>query len=126
MPTNAATGNEVDEWFAVENHPLEAELQHARRIILAVDSRITEAIKWKTPTFAFEGNICSFHGQAKKQVSLLFHRGAEIPGDHPRLLGDGKLSRMMRFADLVELEAEGQHLTDAIAAWVEAHDPDQR
>jgi hypothetical protein len=35
----------------------------------------------------------------------MFHRGAEIPGEHPRLEGDGRLVRTMRFAGLDELEA---------------------
>jgi hypothetical protein len=39
----------------------------------------------------FNGNIASFN-PAKNFVSLLFHRGAEIPGDHPRLEGDGNLA----------------------------------
>jgi hypothetical protein len=58
---------------------------------------VTESIKWKTPTFAYHGNIASFN-PSKRLLSIMFHRGAEIPGDHPRLEGDGKLVRTMRFA----------------------------
>jgi hypothetical protein len=43
--------------------------------------------------------------------------GAEIPGDHPRLEGDGKLVRTMRFADLDELEAGRTDLEAAVRAW---------
>lgn len=57
-------------------------MRRAREIILAADDRVTESIKWKTPTFAYEGNIASFN-PAKNVVSLLFHRGAEIPGEPP-------------------------------------------
>lgn len=50
-------------------------------------------------------------------ISILFHRGAEIPGDHPRLEGDGKLVRTMRFADVEEVEAGREDLQAAIRAW---------
>ena len=52
-------------------------------------------------------------------VSIMFHRGSEIPGDHPRLEGDGKLVRTMRFSDLDELEAGRADLEAVIRVWCE-------
>jgi hypothetical protein len=80
------------------------------------DGRVTESIKWNTPTFAFHGNIASFN-PSKHLLSIMFHRGAEIPGEHPRLEGDGRLVRTMRFADLDQLEAGRADLEAAIRAW---------
>jgi hypothetical protein len=57
---------------------------------------VTESIKWKTPTFAYQGNIASFN-PSRHLLSIMLHRGAEIPGTHPRLEGDGRLVRTMRF-----------------------------
>jgi hypothetical protein len=88
----------------------------AREIILAADDRVTESIKWKTPTFAFKGNIASFN-PSKNVVSIMFHRGAKIPGEHPRLEGEGKLVRTMRFTGLEQLEAGRADLESAIRAW---------
>ena len=107
---------DVDRWLDEADHPLDATMRRAREIILDADDRVTESIKWKTPTFAFRGNIASFN-PSKTVVSLMFHRGAEIPGDHPRLQGDGRLVRTMRFADLDELEAGRADLEAAIRAW---------
>jgi len=107
---------EVDEWFAARDHPLGDAMQRVRRLILEADPRVTESIKWKTPTFAYRGNIASFN-PAKNLVSLLFHRGAEIPGDFPRLEGDGRLARVMRFADLAEVEQGADELQAVIRAW---------
>jgi hypothetical protein len=104
---------DVDRWFEERDHPLDAALRRAREIILGADERVTESIKWKTPTFAFQGNIASFN-PSKGVVSIMFHRGAEIPGSHPRLEGDGKLVRTMRFDDL---EAGRADLERAIRAW---------
>ncbi len=91
-------------------------MRHAREVILGADGRVTESIKWKTPTFAYKGNIASFN-PSKTLVSIMFHRGAEIPGDHPRLEGDGKLVRTMRFGDLDQLEAGSADLEAVIRSW---------
>jgi hypothetical protein len=107
---------EVDKWLDEADHPLDAALRRARDIILGADDRVSESIKWKTPTFAFKGNIASFN-PSKRLISIMFHRGAEIPGVHPRLEGDGRLARTMRFGDLEELEAGRADLEDAIRAW---------
>lgn len=98
---------EVDKWFDERNDPLDSVKRQVREIILGADSRVTESIKWQTPTFSYKGNIISFN-PSKNLVSLLFHRGAEIPGDHPRLEGDGRLARTMRFVDSDEVEAGGK------------------
>jgi hypothetical protein len=100
---------DVDRWLDQADHPLEATMRRARDIILGADDRVTESIKWKTPTFAYRGNIASFN-PSKHLLSIMFHRGAEIPGEHPRLEGDGRLVRTMRFVDLGELEAGGDRV----------------
>jgi hypothetical protein len=107
---------EVEAWFAARKPPQEPLMRRVREVILAADPRVTESIKWSTPTFAYRGNIVSFN-PAKQFVSLLFHRGAHIPGTHPRLGGSGDTARTMRFADLDELEAGADELTDVIRAW---------
>jgi hypothetical protein len=107
---------EVDRWLGQAGPPLDGTMRRAREIILGADDRVTESIKWKTPTFAFRGNIASFN-PSKHLLSIMFHRGAEIPGHHPRLEGDGRLVRTMRFADLEQLEAGRADLEAAIRAW---------
>ena len=107
---------EVDAWLEAAGHPLDATMRLAREIILGADDRVSESIKWKTPTFAYKGNIASFN-PSRKVVSIMFHRGAKIPGDHTRLEGDGKLVRTMRFADRDELETGRADLEAVIRAW---------
>ena len=90
-----------------------------REVILEADSRMEESVKWSTPTFAFDGNLASFQPRAKRFVSLLFHRGSEIPGDHTRLEGEGRLARTMRFTDLANVEASKGDLEAVVRAWCE-------
>jgi hypothetical protein len=112
---------DVDAWFADnQSNPLIDSLALAREVIMEADDRVEESIKWKTPTFAYEGNIVSFTLGAKNFVSLMFHKGATIPGDHPRLEGDGKEVRTMRFDDYDDLDANRDDLTAVITAWCES------
>ncbi|HEY7595143.1 MAG TPA: DUF1801 domain-containing protein [Actinophytocola sp.] len=57
---------------------MDTTLRRARDIILGADERVTESIKWRTPTFGYRSNVASFN-PSKRLVSILFHRGAEIP-----------------------------------------------
>ena len=107
---------EVDIWFEDKRHPLQDAMQAVRRIALASDERISESIKWSTPTFSYKGNIFSFN-PAKKFVSLLFHHGAHIPGTFPALEGDGDTARVMRFADTADVEARADELAEVLRAW---------
>jgi hypothetical protein len=107
---------DVDQWLDQADHPLDATMRRARDIILGPDGRVAEFIKWRTPTFAYRGNIASFN-PSKHLLSIMFHRGAEIPGEHPRLEGDGRLVRTMRFADLDQLEAGRAEPEAVVRAW---------
>ncbi|MEQ9536653.1 MAG: DUF1801 domain-containing protein [Deltaproteobacteria bacterium] len=108
---------EVDQWFDAYEHPAKDAMQHVRETILAADPRMSECIKWKSPTFVFEGNLASFNPNTKKHVSLMFHTGAKIPGAHPRLEGGGNTARYMRIADLAEARAAEAALRALVAAW---------
>lgn len=70
---------EVDAWFEGYTNPLKPLVQAVREIILAADPRMTEAIKWKAPTFKYKGNLASFYPKSAKHVSLMFHTGATLP-----------------------------------------------
>lgn len=77
---------EVDAWFESYEHPMRDAMMRVRELLLEADPRLGECIKWKSPTFTYEGNLASFNPRTKAHVSLMFHSGAQIPGEHPRLL----------------------------------------
>jgi hypothetical protein len=110
---------EVDNWFATSDHPRKELMQAVRRLILEADVRVTETIKWKTPTFVFNGNIASFNPQAKAFVGLMFHRGADIPGNFPSIQGGGDVARYMRIEDEADLKHQTSDLQGAVRAWCE-------
>lgn len=111
------TSKEVDDWFAATDHPQKAVMQAVREAILDADERVRECIKWKTPTFTYNGNIASINPQAKAFVSLMFHRGADIPGEYPSLSGSGNVARYMQFADLAAVAKLKPELQSIVRAW---------
>ena len=113
---------EVETFISTKNHPLEKEIRKVREIILQADDRIEEAIKWKSPTFMYKGNIASFFFNAKKFVSLMFHKGAIIASTNDLLEGDGKEARVARFYNLEDIDSKKQALIELIQAWIELQD----
>lgn len=109
-------------WFETYDNPQREAVARVREIILSADERITESIKWKAPTFEYKGNIASFFPRAKKHVSLMFHQGAKIPGDHALLEGDGDTSRSAKFADAADIEAKKGQLEAVVRTWCDMKD----
>jgi hypothetical protein len=118
MPTDPI----VDAWFDSLDHPLKQVMLRVRELILAADPRITETMKWQSPTFMYSGNLASIDPHAKRWVSVLFHRGAEIPGEHPILGGEGRLARYARFVDVEAVEMDRPALEAVVRAWCDARD----
>jgi hypothetical protein len=115
MPRN----KDVDAWFERYEHPMKDAMLRVRDIVLAADERMDECIKWQSPTFTFAGNLASFNPRTKNHVSLMFHTGAAIPGDHPRLEGGGDTARYMRITDLADAEAVRGDLEAIVKSWCE-------
>lgn len=113
-----AKNAEVDAWLESYDNPMKPVVSAIRDRVLAACPEVEEAIKWQAPTFIYKGNIASFFPKAKKHASLMFHKGAEIPGDFPNLVGDGKEARSFKVASLEELDAKEAELIGVFRAWV--------
>jgi hypothetical protein len=113
------TDPDVDSWFAALDHPLLDVMLEVRRTILAIDDRVGECIKWKSPTFTFQGNIASIDPRTRRFVNLMFHQGAALPGEHPALEGGGATVRYIQFADLEAVSSKRSDLESAVRAWID-------
>jgi hypothetical protein len=109
---------EVGAWFKDLDHPLKKPMLEVRKIIMATDRRMAETIKWKSPTFVFEGNMARIDPKAKKHVQLMFHQGASLPGKHPKLEGGGGTVRYLRFEGADDVKAKKRDLEAAVRAWI--------
>lgn len=113
---------EVDRWMAAYMNPQKNLVQAVREAILAADPRVGECVKWQAPTFTYKGNIASFFPKAKAHVSLMFHKGATIPGDFPSLEGEGAEGRTLKIKDAQDLAAKRPELERIIRAWCDLQD----
>jgi len=113
---------EVDAYLNKKEHPLTKEIQNVREIILQTDNKIEETIKWSSPTFMYKGNIASFFMNAKKNVSLMFHKGANIQVANDLLEGDGKEARVARFYDIEDINSKKMALQEVVREWIHMQD----
>src|SRR6202022_4509103 len=109
---------EIERWFAEKKPPTEATIRKVGEIVLRADRRMTEFVKYGTLTFGYEGDFATFvQVSNKKHVSLMFNRGARIPGKFPHLEGSGPSARSMRFANPAEAQARAAELSKIVVAW---------
>ncbi len=68
----------VAELLEALEHPLKAEIERVRRIILGVDPSIGEAVKWNAPSFRTSDFFATFNLRSTETVQLVFHTGAKV------------------------------------------------
>ncbi len=113
---------EVDAWFVDYDNPQKELLLKIRDVVLSADPRMQECIKWKTPTFAYKGNLFSFNPRSKKHASLLFHTGASIEGAFPLLEGETPVARTAKIVDADQLEQVTEQLRTIVKVWCDTND----
>jgi hypothetical protein len=55
----------------------------------------------------------------------MFHMGARIPGDHPRLEGGGDTSRVMKIGSVAEAHAAKSEIERIVRAWCDWRDAEE-
>ncbi len=110
------------------NHPLKAEVQMVRHIVLGSSPEITEAIKWNAPSFARKEHFATFNLRAKDGVCLVLHFGAKINRirssgvtiDDPTELLHwlAKDRALVKFRDMEAVKANGATLEDIVRQWI--------
>ena len=112
------TSPEVERWFAAKKLPMEATIRAVRQVILGADRRMTEYVKYGNLGFGYDGDFATFvQASDKKQTSIMFNRGARIPGRFPHLEGSHPSARFMRFDSPAEARARAAELGKIVAAW---------
>jgi hypothetical protein len=113
---------EVDAWFSKYQNPMKPVVERIRTIVLDSDPRMEECIKWQAPTFVYRGNLASFFPRSKQHASLMFHTGAQIPGKHPLLEGDGDTGRVVKIASIDDAESARGQIERVVRAWCDWRD----
>ena len=106
------------------------EVQAVRSIVLGVNPKITEEIKWAAPSFALGEHFVTFNAWAKEYVELIFHHGPKkatkkgIPIDDPggllEWLATDRAS--VRFYGLKDVQSKKAALQSVVKQWIKAMD----
>lgn len=77
-PTSAgATATSVSQLLAQTDHPHRAGIERLRELILDLDPRIGEEIKWNAPSFRLDDHFATFRLHPPKNIQLVLHTGAK-------------------------------------------------
>jgi hypothetical protein len=70
-------------------HPHKASIEALRRLVLGLDTRIREDIKWNAPSFLIEDHFATFKLHPFRTIQIVLHTGAKVkPGQAPFAVDD--------------------------------------
>jgi len=112
----------VDEFIAKLEHPLKAELEAVRSIIVNANPKIEEDIKWGGPSFLYKEDLATFNPRIKNYVALIFHKGAliNVKSDFLEEASKGKV--YAKFYSMDQVTANKELIEKMVNAWVELMD----
>ena len=122
----AVQSGAVDQFLAELEHPLKAEIERLREILLGANDRITEQIKWNAPSFCYRGDDrVTMKLYPASQIQLIFHRGARVKDtadftfeDNSGLLKWAAKDRgVLSVRNMAEIEANEAALRDLVNRW---------
>lgn len=130
MPPKKSGPEQVVAFFANLDHPLKSAMEKIREIILAADETITEQIKWKGPSFCYNGDDRVTFNVRDGAILLIFHRGAKVKDS----TGSGRLIEdpthllqwltddraTIKFTSEVEVDEKSSDLTKVVQLWIAA------
>ena len=106
---------QVDEFMSRLDHPFKAEVEMIREIIRNANKDITEEIKWKAPTFSYQGEyLVTFNLWEKGRLHLVFHNPMISKVKSTLLEGDYDHRRMAYFSDKQDIQAKRDLLEKAL------------
>jgi uncharacterized protein (DUF1697 family) len=121
------SASDVEGFMSSLDHPRKAEIEALRKIILGVDRRIEESIKWNAPSFAIGEHFATFKLRPAETIQVVFHTGAKVkPGggaieiDDPRglLKWAAKDRCVATLTDLADIRAKKAAFQTIVKQWI--------
>ena len=121
--------NEVSDFLDLQKHPFRSEIELLRNVILSVDNKLTENIKWNGPNYSYENDdrITMRIQPPVEQVQLIFHRGAKkleqpknklIASTSKLLIWKENDRALITFKSMKDIENSRSELSDIIKDWI--------
>lgn len=116
--------SEVDALLAQLRHPLTAELQAVRRIILGANRKFAERVKGNAPSFYYGADMAAFSLQDPRELRLImvFPCGLVDDDGSGMLEGAWPDRRDIRFCGMADVEAKRETLVRVVNRWVDRMD----
>ena len=114
----------VNAYMKQLEHPLKAEIEAVRAIILGANRKVAERVKWNAPSFYYQQDIAAFHLRPRDYVHVVFvFPQGTMPDDRFGFLEGGyKDRRMALFRDMAEVQAHKDGLVRLVNHWIRAMD----
>lgn len=118
----------VNEFMAKLEHPLKAEIEALRAIILGADPRISESIKWNAPSFSVQEHFATFKLRPVTTVQVVFHTGAKARADSKDVEIDDPAGLLKwaahdrcvaTLSDMKEIESKKAAFVTIVKQWIE-------
>lgn len=131
MKSQKLSGPEqVVNYLKVLEHPLKAEIEVVRGIILEANGELSEHIKWNAPSYRLnENDRITFNLHGKDGFRLIFHCGSKITEyaqNGPLFEDDTNLLEWVtgdratiKFRSMNEIEVNKKNLIKVIRKWIE-------
>ena len=112
----------VNDFMSKLEHPLKAEMDKVRSIIVNASSKIEEDIKWGGPSFFYREDLATFNPRIKNYVALIFHKGdlLHIKSNFLEEATKGKV--YAKFYSLEQVNENKELIERMVHAWVELMD----
>ena len=116
MAKKPSDPEQVEQYLSTLEHPMKAELEALRAIILGANAKISERIKWNAPSYYYREDIVTFGPPARKpdEILLVFHHPAVVKISSDLLQGDYKDRRLAIFKSMAEVEANREEVARII------------
>ena len=116
--------DEVDLLMSKLDHPLKAEVEAVRAIILNANSKIAERVKWNSPSFFHVIDMAAFNLRRKDYVHLIvvFPKGAPIADSSGLLEGNHTDRREAKFYTMKDIEQKKPVLEKVVNDWMKLVD----
>lgn len=128
MMSRGTMATKVDAFMAKLQHPLKAEIEAVRALILGADERIQESVKWNAPSFYIHEHFATFKLRPRETIQVVFHTGAQVKdritamniSDPAGLLKWAAKDRcMITFSDMGDIESKKTDLVAIVKQWIE-------
>ena len=98
----------VETYFLNKDEKFKELLFILRSIIIGMDSRIVETVKYKIPFYIYKKNLCYINVVKDKYVDLGFVDGFKLPNTYNKLIAGNnrKLMKSLRFFSIDDFDEE--------------------